>query len=77
MPQPTDRQGLIRMIGMCTYLSKFCPICPNYSSPTAPMRELLKRENEFVQGVAFDKVKKPLSCEPAPPLWCTMTSTKA
>jgi hypothetical protein len=66
MPQPTDRHGLMRLIGMCTYLSKFCP---NHSSATAPMRELLKRENEFVwrndvHGVAFDKVKKLLSSAP-------------
>ena len=66
MTPPTDRAGVQRLVGMATYLSKFCP---NFSSVTAPIRELLKRENDFcwrpdVHGVAFEKLKSLLSNAP-------------
>jgi hypothetical protein len=66
MPPPTDRQGVMRLIGMTTYLSKFCP---NFSTVTAPTRALLQRENEFcwrpeVHGVAFEEMKKLLTNAP-------------
>ena len=59
MPPPSDRQGVLRLLGMATYLSRFCP---NFSSVTAPIRQLLLKESEFcwrseVHGVAFDKLK--------------------
>src|SRR6218665_2383164 len=59
MPPPTDRQGVLRLLGMATYLAKFCP---QFSEITAPIRALLKGENEFcwqpdVQGKALDKLK--------------------
>jgi hypothetical protein len=66
MPPPTDRQGVMRLIGMTTYLSKFCP---NFSTVTAPIRALLQKENEFcwrpeVHGVAFSKLKNLLTNAP-------------
>ena len=59
MPPPVDRQGVLRLLGMATYLAKFCP---NFSSVTAPIRTLLLKETEFiwqqdVHGVAFDRLK--------------------
>lgn len=66
MPPPTDRKGVQRLLGVTTYLSRYCP---NFSNVTAPIRELLHRENEFhwdpqVHGVAFEKVKKLLTTPP-------------
>ena len=66
MPAPTDRKGVQRLIGFATYLSRFCP---RFSDVMTPMRELLKKENEFVwrpetHGVAFDKLKEILTKEP-------------
>ena len=59
MPAPTDRQGVLRLLGMATYLAK---LCAQFSEATAPIRALLKGENEFywnpdVQGKAQDKSK--------------------
>ena len=34
MPNPVDRQGVMRLIGFATYLAKFCP---NFSEITAPI----------------------------------------
>lgn len=39
MPAPEDKQGLMRFLGMVTYLTKFVP---NMSERTAPLRELLQ-----------------------------------
>lgn len=44
MPAPTDRQGVMRLLGMVTYLAKFLP---NFSEVTAPLRELLANDNDF------------------------------
>ena len=44
MPSPTNRKELERFLGMINYLSKFLP---NLSSVTAPLRELIKKENEW------------------------------
>ena len=60
MPPPIDRQGVVRLLGMATYLAKFCN---NFSEVTAPIRSLLLKENEFdwkdnVQGTAFEKLKR-------------------
>jgi len=41
MPAPQDRAGLLRFLGMTTYLSKFIP---NYSVLTEPLRCLLKKD---------------------------------
>lgn len=45
MPPPTDKKGVMRLLGMATYLSKFCP---KFSEATEPLRALLPQENEFV-----------------------------
>ena len=62
MPPPTDKQGVMRLLGLATYLCKFCP---NFSTVTAPIRALLQKDNEFcwkedVQGIAFEKLKEML-----------------
>ena len=62
MPPPTDRQGISRLLGLATYLCRFCP---NFSTVTAPIRALLQKDNalcwrEDVQGVAFEKLKSML-----------------
>jgi len=59
MPPPSDRQGVLRLLGMATYLAKFCRY---FSSIRAPIRTLLVKDNEFcwqpdVHGVAFDTLK--------------------
>lgn len=59
MPAPTDRAGVQRLVGMATYLAKFCP---NFSDVTAPIRQLIPPGNEFhwdaaTHGAAFDKLK--------------------
>ena len=59
MPPPTDRQGVMRLLGMATYLAKFCP---NFSTITAPIRALLQKDSEFcwrqdTHGAAFDSLK--------------------
>ena len=66
MPNPVDRQGVMRLIGFATYLAKFFP---NFSELTAPIRSLMQKENEFVwrpeiHGAAFDKLKKLLMNAP-------------
>ena len=66
MPAPTDKQGVMRLLGMATYLARFCP---GFSEVTAPLRELLRADNAFcwrpaVHGVAFDKLKQMLTEAP-------------
>ena len=60
MPTPESTQDVKRLLGMVNYLQKFAP---NLSEATAPMRELLKEENQFlwdeeVQGRSFKRVKQ-------------------
>ena len=62
MPPPTDKQGLQRLLGMVTYLSRYVQ---NFSNITAPLRELLKSDNEFLwddeyHGKALDSLKHSL-----------------
>ena len=44
MPRPSDRQGLLRLLGMIKYLAQYIP---NESSITAPLRSLLKQDVEW------------------------------
>ena len=44
MPRPSDRQGLLRALGMIKYLAQYIP---NESSITAPLRLLLKQDVEW------------------------------
>jgi len=64
MPAPADRKILQRLIGFATYLSRFCA---QFSDVMTPIRESLKKDNEFVwrpeRGVAFDKLKDILARE--------------
>ena len=60
MPTPTSKQDVKRLLGMVNYLQKFAP---NPLAVTAPMRELLKEQNQFlwdndIQGRSFEQVKK-------------------
>ena len=65
MPQPTDKKSLQRVLGMATYLARYCK---NFSDVTAPLRELLRFENEFIWSdrhtESFNRLKAILSAEP-------------
>ena len=66
MEVPAGRKELMRFIGMATFLSRYVP---GFSEITAPLRELLKKENEFhwddtVHGTAFRWVKEMLTSAP-------------
>ena len=58
MAAPTNKTELQTILGMTNYLAKFVP---NLSNVTAPMRDLLKKESEFVwdaqQEAALARVK--------------------
>ena len=43
IPTPTDRQGVLRLLGMAIYLAKFANSLVRYG----PIRALFKDENEF------------------------------
>lgn len=47
MPQPKDRKGLERFLGIINYLSKFIP---NYSERVAVLRGLLKKDSVWIWG---------------------------
>lgn len=59
MPAPMDKECIKRFLGFITYLSKFIP---SLSEVGAPLRQLLKRDVEFVwqqaQQIAFDTLKE-------------------
>lgn len=55
MPTPNTHEEVRRLLGMATYLSKFCP---NLSEVTAPLRELTKKKAAWVWG---DKEEKSLA----------------
>jgi len=59
MPQPTDKAGVRRLLGMATYLSRYCA---NFSEVTAPLRE----ENAFMWNDRHDAAFRRL---------CTMLSS--
>jgi len=65
MPQPTDKPGVRRLLGMATYLSRYCV---NFSEVTAPLRELLREENAFLwtdrHAKAFSRLCSMLSSPP-------------
>ena len=62
MPRPSDRQGLMRLLGMIKYLAQYIP---NESSITAPLRLLLKQDVEWLwqpeHGVAMQLVRETLA----------------
>ncbi|KAJ8364291.1 hypothetical protein SKAU_G00131220 [Synaphobranchus kaupii] len=44
MPRPTDKTGVLRIMGMVNFIGKFIP---NLSVKTSCMRELLHKDSEF------------------------------
>jgi len=44
MPRPEDKAALQRLLGMTTYLARYCP---SYSEVTASLRQMLARGNDF------------------------------
>ena len=65
MPLPTDKQSLMRLLGMVKYLSKFIP---KESSITAPLRMLLKEDAAWdwqpEHTQALEDIKTALTSEP-------------
>ena len=52
MPKPEDKQGVQRFLGFINYLGKFIE---NLSEKAKPLRDLIKKENDFVWGPEQDK----------------------
>ena len=65
MPIPTNKTELQRFMGMVNYLGKFIP---RLSDETAPLRELLKKDVEFVmlkpQTKAFQRLQSLITTVP-------------
>ena len=66
MKPPSDRPGVMRLLGMATYLAKFVP---NFSEVTFELRQLLAKDNEFRwddtrHGKAFRQLKEMLVSAP-------------
>ena len=65
MPAPTDVPSLRRLLGMVNHVGKFAP---NLAEVTQPLRELLKKDNDWAWGpqqqTAFDTVKRLLTTSP-------------
>ena len=49
MPKPENREATARLLGMATYLGKFCP---NLAEITAPLRQLTKKNSQWLWGEA-------------------------
>ena len=45
MPPPTDKEGVQRVLGMINYAQE---LAPNLADLAKPLRELVKKDNEFV-----------------------------
>ena len=52
MDAPKDRLELETILGMVTYLTRFAP---NLATLTAPLRNLLKKDVEFVLNESHDE----------------------
>ena len=65
MPEPTDKAGVKRFLGLVQYLAKFIP---NLSQVDAPLRMLLKSDAEFTwsheQRRSFEELKHLCSTPP-------------
>ena len=65
MPRPENKAALQRLLGMTTYLARYCP---NYSEVTAPLRQVLAQENEFRwderHTAALEEIKQLLTTAP-------------
>lgn len=66
MPEPSDKAALIHLLGMATYLDKFCR---NLSGLTHPLRDFLKESSTWIweapQRAAWIKLKEAMSSLPA------------
>ena len=60
--KPTDKHGLLRLLGMIKYMSQYIP---DESSMTAPLRSLLKQGAEWSwqheRDAAMDEIRKTLA----------------
>ena len=65
MPIPKDKQGVQRLLGMVNYVRKFAP---RLSEITEPLRQLLRKENEFhwdsIHDKCVEEIKEMLSTTP-------------
>lgn len=65
MPDPTDKTGLTRLLGMVTYLDKFCK---NLAALTRPLRDMLKKDVAWFwdsqQRKALSELKNAMSSLP-------------
>ena len=65
MPEPTDRKGLQRFLGMINYIGKFIP---NLAELTAPLRKLLQKDIEFrftdEHKKSYNRLKEIATSEP-------------
>ena len=65
IPKPENKEELRRFLGMVNYLSQFIP---NMSQVNAPLRDLLKREIQWVWGSEHDRalqqLKQSLTSQP-------------
>ena len=65
MPPPTDKQGVMRLLGMVNFVQRFAPLL---SEVTAPIRNLLKKENDFEWSAnhqaVFTKIKELFTSTP-------------
>ena len=66
MPPPTDKPGVMRLLGMATYLAKFVP---NFSEVTSKLRELQRTDAEFrwddsIHGKVFRELKEMFTTAP-------------
>ena len=64
-PQPTTKKHVMRLLGMAGYYRK---VCPNFSSITEPLTQLLRKDMKFVCTEqcqsAFEKLKAMLQNAP-------------
>ena len=66
MPDPSDKQGVLRVLGMANYVQKFAP---NLAELTKPLRDLVKKDTEYfwdehVHGKCFSEIKNTLTQAP-------------
>ena len=65
MPAPTERKGVMRLLGTVNYLSRFTP---NMSQVIEPIRLLLRHDIEvkwnYEQETAFNQIKEILTSNP-------------
>lgn len=65
MPIPSDVEGVRRLLGMATFLSRYIP---RFSDVTAPLRQLMNSDEPFywdqtTHGLAFDNLKRCLASD--------------